>query len=375
MPKVILTPNLTVGKTILIEKPLAEWYPRAKRIIPGKDKYSEDTVEDIKESKILAHGMNVDKVCVGDDTKHQLLNAVLTAYNKHLGLRLSPDNILHCVAAAVSACINDHSEQLRDVFINHQGKKKLEVVANRWDELMGLMSEKIDENVKSELKLEHTFSTSGPIESFVGTITKMATFKKYFSYSFTLMCGIPFVDLTGSLDDWLNLRAKIKHVEEIFTSRGFMANWFKHLNVVVDRLIETYECKEVSQDLETFWARIVNYVPYGSGGQEYISGWIKVLMPGDEYGKFPNELPILDSKSKKPGRNEYNSIYEWKDALKEWSKLCSKAPTSVLTVDADLDDNGTNYDIVCNTGHVGFHLENDIIVPDLGYFIHGTLKK
>ena len=65
-----------------------------------------------------------------------------------------------------------------------------------------------------------------------------------------------------------------------------MVNWSKHFIAVIDRLIETLSLpsagtpNERSKDLEMFWSRIVTYVPHGSGGQKYISGWARVLVPG-----------------------------------------------------------------------------------------------
>ncbi|KAJ3131400.1 hypothetical protein HK100_006394 [Physocladia obscura] len=250
-------------------------------------------------------------------SENEFLTAILHAYNNHAGLRIRPDDILQCVAMAVCSCVNDHSEELRDVFMAHQGRLSLivEDYILNWHELLGKMEALIDQNVKTVLDLQSDFSTTATTRT-TATLMKMATMSKYFRYGIRLGCGIRAVDLIGNIADWRKLRNKVKAVADLISAKGYMVNWFKHILAVIDRLIATYESvTPISPDLATFWSRIVIFVPYGSGSQKYLSGWSQVLFPGATYDQFPEYLNLLDAASVQPTGFEC----EAKSLLEKWA--------------------------------------------------------
>lgn len=390
MPIVTLNADLSVVEDAKISKlytaKLTELYPfgcKEEDIPEQKTRWgvepASSKIVEVKDSKMMTYAP-LEPVSVSSASANNFLNAVVHAYNNHLSLRISPDDILQCVAMAISTCINDHSEEYRDVFVNHAGKKKLVVkvltppgVFN-WDQLLDLMSGLIDENVKSSLGLEPSFSTTTRISKSVAALTKMASFKKYFSYGFMMCCGIRAVDLTGTLDDWLMLRQKVGYATGLMTSKGHMVNWSKHVFALIDRLIETYRVGDgvLSDDLKTFWSRIVTYVPYGSGGERYISGWIKLLVPGDQYDRFPEKCNLLDVHSSEPERTR--DYYGWQDLMKAWAGMTFDAPKSHTFVEAELNDHGLVYDLYCVSGFVGMQIVDGFVQPQLGYAVHATKK-
>ena len=58
-----------------------------------------------------------------------IFSAVLAAYNNHWKLRTSPDDWWLCVVKNVSLAIDGNAEKpaVRDLFVNHEGKKTLSV--------------------------------------------------------------------------------------------------------------------------------------------------------------------------------------------------------------------------------------------------------
>ena len=58
-----------------------------------------------------------------------IFSAVLAAYNNHWKLRTSPDDWWFCVVKKVSLAIDENAEKpaVRDLFVNHEGKKILSV--------------------------------------------------------------------------------------------------------------------------------------------------------------------------------------------------------------------------------------------------------
>jgi hypothetical protein len=254
----------------------------------------------------------------------------------------------------VSNCINQHAEVFRDVFVNHTGKKKLVVKTAsvfNWNHLLELMNQRIDENVKSDLGLEPTFTTTTRVTQSVAALTKMASFKKYFTYGWVMCCGIPTVDLTGTLEDWLQLREKVSKVTKLITSQDHMVNWSKHVMALLDRLIQTYQVGNgiLPNRLQQFWSRIVTFVPYGSGSQRYISGWCKVLLPGNQYDQFPEHCHVQE----------------------EWDVLAADPPAG----EAELNDHGLEYDLYCMSGFVGMQIVDGFVQPQLGYTVHAVKKE
>lgn len=324
--------------------------------------------------------------------ENQLLNAVLYAYNTHGGLRLSPDMILQCVAMAVSNCVNSNAEEYREILVKHTASKKLTVHGDstfNLESLVSSMSAEIDKNILIWDYLKPSFTTTTATTQTVAAMTKMATFKKYFSYEMRCCCGINAVELSGSLEDWFLLKDKVEKVRDVIVQKKHMVNWFNHMLKVIDYLIETYEAADsetrplwkfaklnISVDLELFWSRIITYVPYGSGGQQYVSGWFKVLIPGDNYDDFPEKLNLLDASSKIPVHDVCSDdVYEWQDKLEKWAGLTFKEPKGCAFVEIKLDLNGTKYDLYNMAGFVGFRIDADTFVtPELGYTVHWVLE-
>ncbi len=54
-------------------------------------------------------------------------SAFLHAYNNHGDVKISPDDVWIVIMLHFSKYVNDHSEQLRQAFVSHEGQKKLVV--------------------------------------------------------------------------------------------------------------------------------------------------------------------------------------------------------------------------------------------------------
>lgn len=63
--------------------------------------------------------------------------------------------------------------------------------------------------------LTSTFSATTPVSSVVGQISVMSSFKNYFKYALLLGgCGLPYVILEGSLEDWKLILTKMESLKE-----------------------------------------------------------------------------------------------------------------------------------------------------------------
>ncbi|CAN0540206.1 unnamed protein product, partial [Ectocarpus sp. 8 AP-2014] len=58
------------------------------------------------------------------------------------------------------------------------------------------------------------FSTTTETDEVCAAATAMATLQAYFEYTMCLTCGIPWVTLMGTVEDWKLLREKIERMLE-----------------------------------------------------------------------------------------------------------------------------------------------------------------
>jgi hypothetical protein len=64
---------------------------------------------------------------------HALFEAYLAAYNAHEDLVLSPDDIWLMITIYYARYVVDHAEQMRHLFVAHEGKKTLVVEMNTFE--------------------------------------------------------------------------------------------------------------------------------------------------------------------------------------------------------------------------------------------------
>jgi len=107
-------------------------------------------------------------------------------------------------------------------------------------------------------------------------------------------CGIPSIELTGTLDDWKQLREKTEKLAQYD-----LEWWIKELLPVIDKFVEACQGKP---DL-LFWNSVCNI--YGASGMSTspISGWVQVFFP---YLKSGRKIVISQN-----GRNISSHVRKW----------------------------------------------------------------
>jgi len=213
-----------------------------------------------------------------------LLSTVFDAYNEHYNLRTGPEDwwytIIQTVALAIDA--NSKKEQVRNFFVQHEGKKKLVVrvgpticidcVDYSW--FFEEMSQKIGENINVPDYVDHMksdFSTSTPVHKIVAEIALMHSVQEYFEYVMGTLCGIPAIEMKGTQDDWQRLIDKVKDLRKTLKPIEFelgLAKWWRKVEHITHKLMETYN----GMPDEDWWSRVINIRSYGSGTPDF-RGW------------------------------------------------------------------------------------------------------
>ena len=210
---------------------------------------------------------------------NRFLTTVHIAYSEHYPLVLTPDVIWMCIAQGFATHVNSNSEKLRHLFVQHEGKKELNVrrddfvkgsPSNRWPEVFDDFSAQIKTAVGDKVygALTPSFSTTGPVERAAAQLAVMDAFKEYFGYTLCSLCGIPEITLEGTVEDWIALK------EKAMSLRDFDLSWWTdELSPILDQFVEAASGR-VDQN---FWSSIYKFSD-GSGGP-FITGWITTLYP------------------------------------------------------------------------------------------------
>lgn len=100
----------------------------------------------------------------------------------------------------------------------------------------------------------------------------MDSMKNYFEFCARTLCGIPRVKLTGTLEDWKQIKEKV-----IKLGQYDLEWWTEILVPILDKFIESYEGKVN----KVFWNCIYKVVPpgEGSGAVTTVTGWILNFFP------------------------------------------------------------------------------------------------
>ena len=156
---------------------------------------------------------------------HKVLLGYLDSFIDHCPIKVSPNVIWQLILNAFSCHVYNNSEELRNKFVNFEGIKDLNVVKvgslkdiyKHEKEIIEELVKKISQNVGSKLVdvLTPNFSTTTKESLIAGKVSIMSAFKKYFRYHASMtICGIPYILLEGTLEDWEKILEKLKFLSK-----------------------------------------------------------------------------------------------------------------------------------------------------------------
>ena len=225
-------------------------------------------------------------------------STLVTAYANHMSVTLSPDMVWLLISQGFARYVDEHAEELRSLFVDHDGEMKLVVRGKDflfeyadWPKLIGTFASLIDKNTKGDIAQVITadFSTTGPVERVASQITLMKSMEHYFEYYYSTICGIPSITLKGTPEDWQRVLEKAKKL-----SRYGLDGWVKELEPILTEFVRTAE----GHPNQRFWQCIVKKIREdelraagGGCGDEteptILDGWFLKLYPdrdGKTYG-------------------------------------------------------------------------------------------
>ncbi|CAB9517951.1 expressed unknown protein [Seminavis robusta] len=327
------------------------------------------TASDVKMEALSNTGEGGDKKLVHAGS-NGLVMAMVTAFAQHLPLELSPDSIWIAISYAFAKHVDKNAEALRKNFVQHEGKKRLLVEtdpsfamskggdpdtgasAKEWEnQIFPAFSRQIKDHIgkKTHEAIAASFTTTTASAKACHEITLMSAMKNYFSYGMRTCCGIPEITLLGTVDDWVQLRARAEHLGSLMTPE-FSEYWMPLLLPVLDEFVESYK----GNVNHGFWQSMVKlrYTGGGSGSHTFISGWMQILFPYLGSGRL--------TKSLKP----WHEMYFYGPELGSFPPLASSAPV-------DWEYHGATFDLEFFAGVIGFAQDNSngALSPVLGWYV------
>jgi hypothetical protein len=211
------------------------------------------------------------------------MTVVHTAFAEHLPLLIIPDDIWHIFLSQVAIIVNKNPERYRESFVDHKGKKSIEVINDslvmdvttpgmsaNWESIFPVFEQKMNEKMK--IDINRKFSTTTRIHYTVSQILIMNAMKHYVNYGITTKCGFPKIRIGGTLIDWEILDTSIQEVCSKIFELG--PNYSNFIN----------ESKKVIQGSGNpdYWGKLYHFNrAKGSGQSDTVTGIVNDLFPFD----------------------------------------------------------------------------------------------
>ena len=248
---------------------------------------------DTKESEIFNFG------------KKSLIQGLVLAYKNHFPITITPDMIWLLILQGYSRFMDKYSDLVREKYVNFSGQKTLYInryglpvslaTEKDWDGIIEEVVEQIGDHIGETtiLNLQSDFTTTNSATLLASQASIMSAMKHYFKYEVLGGgCGISYITLEGSLEDWEKIKSKLKYLS------NFALNWWtKHLIPIIDNIIKTKQYfnknKQINNELIDFWKTMIRIKGKGDAYNPHIlNGWIIKFIPNlyDEHPKLFEEL-------------------------------------------------------------------------------------
>ena len=266
---------------------------------------------DLKENEpleILHYKFDTDSTKIFNVEKKSLIQGLSYAYKNHYPITVSPEMIWLLILQGFSRFMDKYSELVREKFVNFEDKKTLHVnryglffnkaTEEDWNGIIDEFVEQIGEHIGEETvsNLQSDFTTTNAVTLVVSQTSIMSAMKHYFSYeALGGGCGISYITLEGSLEDWEKIKSKLKYL-----SKFALEWWTKHLIPIIDNIIKTkkyyHQNKKINSELVSFWKNMIKIKdkehPYFP---DIFNGWIIKFLP-DLNGEHPKLYEELHEK-------------------------------------------------------------------------------
>ena len=349
-----------------------ELYPKKK----ARYEFKKSPLKDIVKKDTLGYSFNENDELAYINSKTPVLNGFYLAHSNHYPIRIKPDHIWLLIVQAFSNHVNANAEYLRKYFVNFTGQKTLSVnyslssLAQVDKKVLEDFSEQINKQMKEYLgdeildTLTPNFTTTDNNSTIVCKISIMGAFKKYFKYEMHLCgCGLPYIILEGTAEDYEKIIAKAEKLEK------YDFSWY--ITKIIPHIQKMVEAKKGNIDVKYFKDfiqedKITEYVSglSGRGGHNVkvpiLKGWIL------NFFAYYSEV--------KEGLNEVPRFEEDSIKVDDFEKLANQ----MLVVPFNIVDDVHNktYNMKYTVGFIGCDKnKKKEVFPVMGWIVSPRIKE
>lgn len=240
-----------------------------------------------------------------------LFSMLMKAYAEHRPLVLSPDDVWLCISQGFAQHVNQNAEALRDKLVFHDDKITLSVETSQpllgkgdadadttnltpidWPKIFDGFVAQMKANTKGGIvdNMCADFTTTTVDSHIASQITLMNAMQPYFNYEvFRVACGIPYITLKGTPEDWQKVLDKARSLEQYD-----LKWWTDRLCPVLEEFVKTAQGKPDHQ----FWRCMMTQIEIdkirGGGCSNVMptmfDGWFLALFPYDTKGRTPEKI-------------------------------------------------------------------------------------
>jgi hypothetical protein len=218
--------------------------------------------------------------------------SVYTAFYSHLPLKLNPNVVWLTILQGFGIFVSRNAESVRSKFVNHSGKQKIVVQRpdftfgnplNDWASIFPQFADEIEARTHPGIRelLECNYSNTSATDRACSHIALMDICQHYFKFEAMCGCGIPRIDLLGTVEDWRLLRTKaegLKRFESPKSKKKEIRRFSVWLGALLPALDHFITAAEGNPDI-AFWASVCNVLGFYGEAMDPITGWISVLYP------------------------------------------------------------------------------------------------
>lgn len=229
---------------------------------------------------------------------------MVQAYAEHRPVVISPDMIWLLICQGFSHHINMNPERYRERLVSHEGKKELVVEFNSPNDptpdergiIIEGFTKQVAENTHNGLvsTLIADYSTTGAVEAIASRITLLDAVKPFFEFVVHhCICGIPFITLKGTAEDWEKMIGKVKQL-----TKFDLEWWTDELIPILQEFVDTANGRPKA----SFWKSIVKtWRPEQLRGKgcihegpppSTVNGWVLKFFPYNRDGRTPEKVLI-----------------------------------------------------------------------------------
>ncbi|WP_375559456.1 DUF4419 domain-containing protein [Bernardetia sp. OM2101] len=206
-----------------------------------------------------------------------MIQTIHTSFDEHRPLVLSPDIIWLAITQGTSIHINENFKSLEKIIFKKNKSKKLiirndslEYDGKHWQELVTSLSNETTKYTNSDFYsfFVPKFSTTTKTQTTAYQVTLLNSYKKAFEYVGESGCGIPYITITGTKEDWELIYSRLKELDKLG-----LKYWRIELEPIIQEFINVFDDKKNTVFWKDIYKNILSY------GHAYSSGWIIKFFP------------------------------------------------------------------------------------------------